>query len=357
MAVEMTSHERFKRMYEHREADRVPIMDDPWASTIERWEAEGMPKGMDYRDYFDLDKTAHIGVDNSPRYEKKIIEETDTYKIYTTEWGATLKGLKHHGHVPEFLDFKITDYERWLEAKSRMTFDESRIPWDYLKKNYDRWKAEGRWIIAGLWFGFDVSHSWAVGTERFLMAMVEEPEWCTDMYETYLNLDLQLLDRIWDAGYHFDEVNWPNDMGYKQNQFFSMRMYREMDKPYQQKAVDWAHNHGAYARMHSCGDIRPFVPELVGMGMNGLNPLEVKAGMDPIELKRLYGDKLVFHGGINAVLWDNEEKIIEEIKRVVPVMKENGGYIFATDHSVPDNVSLESFRRIIGVAKEVGSYK
>jgi uroporphyrinogen decarboxylase len=79
--------------------------------------------------------------------------------------------------------------------------------------------------------------------------------------------------------------------------------------------------------------------------------------MDPIELKRLYGDKLVFHGGINAVLWDNEDAIIEEIKRVVPVMKENGGYIFATDHSVPDNVSLESFRKIIGVAKEVGSYK
>ena len=128
--AKMTSHERFKRMYEHREADRVPIMDSPWESTIERWEAEGMPKGMDYRDYFDLDKTADISVDNSPRYEQKILEETDTYKIYTTEWGATLKGLKHHGHVPEFLDFKIKDYERWLEAKSRMTFDESRIHWD-----------------------------------------------------------------------------------------------------------------------------------------------------------------------------------------------------------------------------------
>lgn len=72
-----------------------------------------------------------------------------------------------------------------------MTFDESRIPWAYLKANYDRWKAEGYWIIGGFWFGFDVTHSWAVGTERFLIAMLEEPEWCEEIYDTYLNLDTE----------------------------------------------------------------------------------------------------------------------------------------------------------------------
>mgnify|MGYP000883678232 FL=1 len=54
----MTTHERFTRMFQHREADRVPIYDSPWSSTIERWQAEGMPKGVDYRDYFDIDKVA-----------------------------------------------------------------------------------------------------------------------------------------------------------------------------------------------------------------------------------------------------------------------------------------------------------
>ncbi len=352
----MTSHERFTRMYQHREADRVPVLDSPWKETIDRWVQEGMPT-RDYVSYFDLDKVAHIGVDNSPRYPKATLEETEDYIIYTTSWGATLKSWTKHGSTPEFLDFTITDAEKWLDAKARMQDDESRINWAYLKENYPRWKAEGYWISAGMWFGFDVTHSWTVGTERLLMAMVEEPEWVEDMYDTFLELDLKLLDRVWDAGYHFDEVTWPNDMGYKYNQFFSMKTFRTLDKPRIKRAVDWAHEKGAVARLHSCGDINPFVPELVEIGMNGLNPLEVKAGMDPVHLKRTYGDKLTFHGGINAVLWDKPEQIKAEIARVVPVMMEDGGYIFASDHSIPENVSLDDFRGIINTVMQVGTYK
>ena len=352
----MTSHERFTRMYQHREADRVPILDSPWSETIDRWVQESMPT-RDYVAHFGLDKVAHISVDNSPRYEKKTIEQTEDYRIYTTSWGATLKSWTKHGSTPEFLDFTITDAEKWLEAKARMQVDDARIPWNYLKENYPRWRAEGYWISAGLWFGFDVTHSWAVGTERLLMAMIEEPEWVEDMYDTFLELDLQLLDRVWDAGYRFDEVNWPNDMGYKHNQFFSMNTFRALDKPRLQRAIAWAHNKGAVARLHSCGDINPFVPELIGIGLDGLNPLEVKAGMDPVYLKRTYGDKLTFHGGINAVLWDKPEQIKAEIARVVPVMMENGGYIFASDHSLPENVSLTDFEGILETVREVGTYK
>ena len=352
----MTSHERFTRMYQHREADRVPILDSPWSETIDRWVQEGMPT-RDYVAHFGLDKVAHISVDNSPRYEKKTIEQTEDYRIYTTSWGATLKSWTKHGSTPEFLDFTITDAEKWLEAKARMQVDDARIPWNYLKENYPRWRAEGYWISAGLWFGFDVTHSWAVGTERLLMAMIEEPEWVEDMYDTFLELDLQLLDRVWDAGYRFDEVTWPNDMGYKHNQFFSMNTFRALDKPRLQRAIAWAHNKGAVARLHSCGDINPFVPELIGIGLDGLNPLEVKAGMDPVHLKRTYGDKLTFHGGINAVLWDKPEQIKAEIARVVPVMMENGGYIFASDHSIPENVSLKDFEGILETMREVGTYR
>ena len=352
----MTTNERVKRMYEHREADRIPVMDSPWGSTVERWEREGLPKGVDYRDYFGLDKTAQIDCDNSPRFDWVVHEENDDYVIMTTNWGATIKNFKHHGGVPQFLDFKVKDFESWLEAKKRMEFDESRIPWDMLKREYPKWKAEGRWITAGLWFGFDVTHSWFIGTERFLMAMLEEPEWCLDMYDTFLSLNLKMLDRLWEEGYRFDEITWPNDMGYKGRTFFSLETYRGMDKPFQKKAVDWAHEHGVYARMHSCGDIMTFVPDLVEIGMDGLNPLEVKAGMQPLELKRAYGDRLLLHGGINAVLWDKPEEITEEIRRVVPVLKENGGYIFASDHSIPESVSLENFRLILDTVKEAGKY-
>jgi uroporphyrinogen decarboxylase len=343
-------------MYAHQEADRVPIIDSPWGATIERWHREGMPEGMSFVDYFGLDHVAGIGVDNSPRYEWKVLAETEAYRVYTTRWGATQRDWKHAASTPEFLDFTIVDPASWAEAKKRMTPTRDRVNWDHLQQHYPRWREKGHWIEAGLWFGFDVTHAWMVGTERILMALVEKPEWCMDMFSHMLELDLALLDMVWDAGYTFDAVYWPDDMGYKYNQFFSLATYRELLKPFHKRAIDWAHAKGARAHLHSCGNVNPFLPELVGLGLDALNPLEVKAGMDPLAVKNTYGKKLVLHGGVNAVLWTDPEAIKAEMERVVPVLKEGGGYIFSSDHSVPSSVSLEDFRQITTLAKELGSY-
>ena len=87
-----------------------------------------------------------------------------------------------------------------------------------------------------------------------------------------------------------------------------------------------------------------------------LNPIEVKAGMDPLALKKQYGDKLGFHGGLNAVLYEHPDTMWNEMRRVIPVMKQNGGYIISSDHSVPDSVSLEEFRAFIDLAKQLAIY-
>jgi uroporphyrinogen decarboxylase len=110
------------------------------------------------------------------------------------------------------------------------------------------------------------------------------------------------------------------------------------------------------AHLHSCGDVMTLVPDLMDIGIDGLNPLEVKAGMDSIDLKRRYGDRLTLHGGINAQIWDQTDVIMAEIDRLLPVLKENGGYIFSSDHSVPNSVSLDNFRRIVERAKRTGAY-
>jgi len=352
----MTTHERMKRMYEHREADRIPIMDAPWGATIERWHREGLPEGVDFTDFFELDHLPTIAADTSPRYPQKVIEETDEYKIYTSSWGVTMKQWKHMASTPEFLDFTIVDPDSWRQAKARMTPDRDRIRWDDLKKNHAGWRRKGYWIKGGLWFGFDVTHSWMVGTERVLVALVEKPEWCKEMFAHQLETGLSLLDQIWEAGYTFDEIYWPDDMGYKHSQFFSVGCYREILKPFHKRAIDWAHAKGIKARLHSCGDVNPFVPELLELGLDALNPLEVKAGMDPVALKRAYGDRLVLHGGLDALLWDKPDAIMAEMSRVIPLLKANGGYICSSDHSVPSSVSLQDFRRIVEQAKMLGRY-
>jgi uroporphyrinogen decarboxylase len=353
---ELTTGERFKRMYEHREADRVPIVDSPWTSTLERWHREGLPEGADWRAYFGVDVTGGIEVDNSPRFPETVLQETDTYRITTTRWGATEKNWKHASSTPEHIDYVVKDRKAWEAAKARMTPTPNRIDWQHLKQNYPTWRAEGRWIGTGLWFGFDITHARVVGTERLLVALYDDPEWCVDMFNHALDVGLALLDQVWDAGYTFHGFAWPDDLGYKNAQFMSLAMYRELVKPVHRRACDWAHAKGVKAYLHSCGNVNPFIPDFIDAGVDALNPLEVKAGMDPIAIKKRYGDRLVLAGGINVVLWDQPEAIAAEMRRVIPVLKRGGGYIFSSDHSIPDSVGLEDFRRIVALAKELGKY-
>lgn len=357
MSAILTGKERFQRMYAHKEADRIPIIDSPWRGTILRWQKEGMPEGMAWEDYLGVDKVGAIGVDITPQYPEMILEDTPEYVIKKTPWGVTLKNPKLLDSTPEFLDFTITTPEAWEEAKARMKPTPDRINWKALEQNWAKWQKEGTWTQANFWFGFDVTHSWMAGTETILIAMYEDPDWVVDMFNTYLDMSIGLFEQIWDKGYHFDSIHWWDDMGYKGSTFFSLDMYRELLAPVHKRAVDWAHERGIVAHLHSCGDIMAFVDDLVNrVGIDSLNPLEVKAGMKPAELKKRYGDKLVLHGGVDAVLWDDKEAIVEEIRRLIPIMKENGGYIFSSDHSVPNSVSLENMRAIVEEVKKAGKY-
>jgi uroporphyrinogen decarboxylase len=353
----MTTQERVRRMFEHKEADRIPITDSPWHGTILRWQREGMPVGMPWEKFFDVDLFGQLAVDVSPRYPEQTIEETDEYRIYTTAYGVTIRQHKEIiDSTPEFLSYKITDADTWREAKARMTPSDDRINWALLDQNYKQWRQEGRWITGAFWFGFDVLHSWASGIENVLVAMAQDPEWVVDAFNHYLDMNIALYDRMWAKGYEFDSIFWWDDMGYKLTPFFSTRMYRELLKPAHKRAIEWAHAKGIKAELHSCGFIEPLLPDLLDCGLDGLNPIEVKAGMNPLKIKDLYGDRLVLHGGVNAVLWDKPELIKEEIKKVLPGLKKDGGYIFSSDHSIPSSVSLEDFRHIVALVKEQGTY-
>jgi uroporphyrinogen decarboxylase len=343
-------------MIAHKEADRVPITDGPWAGTVSRWKREGMPADADWREYFDVDKFAGFNVDVSPRYAYRVLEDNETYSVFETEYGVRMKKLKGEDCTPEFLDYKICNPARWAEAKARITHADDRIPWEHLKRSFPKWRADGCWIDATFWFGFDVTHSWIVGMETVLIAMLEEPEWIADIFHTMLDANIALYDKVWDAGYRFDSIYIYDDMGYKFNQFFSGNIYRSIVKPGHKRAIEWAANKGIPTRLHSCGMIEPFIPDFIEMGLSVLNPLEVKAGMDPIKLKKLYGDKLTLQGGVNAVLWDKPDEVRAEIERVVPVLKEGGGYIFSSDHSIPNAVSLEDFKGIVELVKKIGAY-
>ena len=355
--VTLTERERMLRTFRRQEIDRIMMLDTAWRGTIKRWQNEGMPLNTSWERHFGFDRVIRLTPDNSPRFERRVLEENDRYRIVTTPWGATQKEFRELDSTPECLSFYYDSSDKWEEAKAAMTtFHDDRIPWKTLEANYPKWRAEGRFTQLVIWFGFDVAHTRMTGTENMLIGMYDEPEWVKDIFETYLNTSLDLCQRILDAGYEFDGIFWYDDMGYKGSPFFSPAAYRELLKPYHKKAVDWAHERGMVTELHSCGYVEPLIPGIIDAGVEMLNPLEVKAGMDPGKLKSLYGDKLAFHGGINAQLWDNIDLVKQEMERIIPVMKEGGGYVFASDHSIPNSVSYENMTEIAKLAHELGKY-
>jgi uroporphyrinogen decarboxylase len=78
--------------------------------------------------------------------------------------------------------------------------------------------------------------------------------------------------------------------------------------------------------------------------------------MDILKLKRDFGDRLVLHGGANAQLMDDAGQILPYIESILPAVKQNGGYIFSSDHSIPNTVSLETFRQVVAAVKRHGAY-
>jgi uroporphyrinogen decarboxylase len=271
-------------------------------------------------------------------------------------YGVTKKNFKPVSSTPQYLDFSIKNADTWREAKQRMTPSRDRVDWEKLKLYYKSWRQEGSWITMTPWFGFDIVNSRMCGTETILVSMISDPEWVIDMFNHGCDLAIKLLDMVWEEGYYFDELLWCDDMAYKGGMIFSKRMWQEMVKPYQQRTIDWAHAHQIKAQLHCCGNISALIPNLIEIGLDGLNPLEVKAGVDPISTKRTYGKDLMLKGGSNALHWDEYEAVEAEIKAILPIMMESGGYVFSSDHSIPDYVSMNTYRQIVNLVKEKGKY-
>ena len=352
----MTSRERVLLALEHKEADRVAVHDSPWGTTIQRWHEEGLPQ--------DTSPTEHFGyefrgcwVDNSLQLPTETIEETDDYTIVKTGDGNVWRNWKGRMSTPELLDFTITSREIWEEHKPRMVMNDSRVNWEAaLKHNREAYEA-GYFCHFSCGPGFTKVCD-MVGPERLMMAMMDDPDWVRDMAVTDAELCVAIAEEMMVRGFHFD-AGWVfDDLGYKYRGFMSIDHYRELFWPGHKLIADCFKSRGLPMLLHSCGYAEEYIPLIIEAGYDLLQPLEVKAGMDLLKLKKQYGDRLAFMGGIDVrAMAHPDPKVIEqEIATKLPPAKEGGGYVFHSDHSVPDNVSFEQYERVIELVHEYGQY-
>jgi len=353
---DMTSRERVLRVLNHQEADRIPIQDVPWDHTLRRWHQEGMPEAVSPADYFGYELYS-LGPDISLQLSEETLEETESFRIYRDSKGAILRSFKDHESTPETLDFTVNSPETWQEHKWRLQWNDTRVNWDALLQANRDWRGQGKFIQYFAHIGFDWLQR-IVGAETLLVAMLQEPDWVEDMMRTLMDLVIRGCEEMLARGFEFDGVYVANDMGYRNGALFSPALYRQFELPQQSRMCDYFTEKGLPVILHSCGNVTEFVPMLIQAGFTCLQPLEVKSGMDLVGLKRKFGDRLCFMGGIDArAMADPDPAVIEaEIANKIPIAKEGGGYIYHSDHSVPSDVSFQQYQRVMELVGQYGAY-
>ena len=165
-----------------------------------------------------------------------------------------------------------------------------------------------------------------------------------------------------EAGEHVDVVNEADDFAGQFRMLISPAMYRKIVKPLHKELFDFIHARTkAKLFFHSCGAIRPVIGDLIEIGVDILNPVQVSAtGMDSAELKREFGKDITFWGGgvdTQRVLGDGTpEDVRTDTRKRIEDLAPGGGFVFATVHNIQGNVPAENIMAMWEALQEFGVY-
>jgi uroporphyrinogen decarboxylase len=353
----MDSRERIQRLIAHQAADRVGVFDSFWWETERDFHAQGMPEDVTAERYFDLD----IGMfwfDQSFLLPRLVLEEHEDHLIVADEWGTHHREFKDRQSTPGLISFAVEDRGAWEERyRARLAYDSSRMDWSALEARYRDLRGRGKYVVLSVLDPFEATWH-KVGPEAQLMLMVVDPDWLRDMYQADTALLEDAWHDLWARGLQPDALWIFGDIAYCSGLLFSPHHYRQILMPFHRRLCDLAHRHGCHVIYHSDGNVAQAIPMLLECGVDCLHPLEVKAGMDVVALKREWGDRLAFMGNIDArLLQANDRAGLEaEVRAKIPAAMAGGGYIYHSDHSVPPGTTLETYRCVMDLVRRLGSY-
>ena len=169
---------------------------------------------------------------------------------------------------------------------------------------------------------------------------------------------LKNFEALYDVGIQPDGMWMFGDMAFNHSTMCSPALYKELIWPSHKKICDWAHAHGMKFIYHTDGDVNGVLDLYVEAGFDCLQPLECKANMDIRKLVQGYGKDLLFFGNVNVMkmISNDLDEIEEEVEQKISAGKSVGGYIYHSDHSVPPQVTWETYQRIIEMVNKHGNY-
>ena len=365
--------ERMNKTLRHQEADRVPVSDFFWGSFLERWRRDlGLPCDTDIYRYYDLDWIVTIP-NMDPRITPfQVLSQDDAQVIVRTGFGAVIR-KRYDYPMPAFLGFEADSIEKAAAFQFDDAWDERRFfragdnqiagVGDGFRRDLPPWIE----TVNSLYPDFPVFGSicegqemlWRIiGSENVMLWIGLYPEEVGRFVERINRFALELtVAQIEAAAGMLDGMVIWGDVAYKKGLFFSPLYWRRYFKPGVKAIVDACHERGLPVIYHGCGNVRSIFEDFIEVGVDAYNPLEAKAGLDVVELRRQFGHRIAFCGNMDVIAWADANR--EELKRIVLTKlnaAKGGGYIFQSDHSVPGNISGENYDYVVNLVREFGRY-
>ncbi len=327
---------------------------------LERWQKEGMPQGVPLADIFDYDPPGNHGLGKlgwceaalDPCYDDKVLEDRGELEVIQDFAGRSLLVFKgrRHGFMPEYIDHPVKDWKTWEEnVKWRLNPETSSRYADLDKRMLDALAcaAEGRIISQDIIGGYMYLRS-LFGPGDLLYVFYDNPSLIQDCMRTWFSLADAIIAKH-QQYVTLDELYFGEDICYNHGALISPGMMREFLLPYyrelianvRRRQIDQSRH--LYIQIDTDGDARPVIPLYQEIGMDVMSPFEVASGCDVVAIGRQCPELAIFGGIDKRILAQDKKAIDREVERILPVMRERGGYIPTCDHGVPEEVSYENY--------------
>ncbi len=350
--------------------ERMGICEDFWPETVRfAWPEQGFGKDTDPTARYDLDivdlneywRGWRFRLESFPD-QYKVLEEDHETVVYVDGWGATVRRFKKHGGPPEHIAFGLNSRDAWEKTyrEPLLHLDKARFPdLDDLKRRFKAHSEEGFYTMYNNTFVFE-NMRYSMGDVIMLESMIDDPEWIHDFCRVFTDFTITHLDFLFGAVGVPDAYTIYDDMAYTKSSFCSPAMYREFITPYHKRLVGFLKDHGAAVILHTDGLISKHFDSFIEAGIDCVQPMEAKTGMDMFALANAYGDRIAFMGNIDIrALETNDHARIE--KEILPklerIRRERIPYIFHSDHSISTLVRIESYEYALKLFRENCRYR
>jgi len=306
---------------------------------------------MELADYLGTDalKIEYNGISTQvcPPFERVVLEEDEESEIYIDEWGRKARRFKKTETMPEWLEFPVKnarDLEAILEERFKPTLD-GRFPPD-LKERIERYRISNRSEVVpvdgGCYYGTLRN---LAGVEVTSYLFYDAPALVHRLFNRIADLCIMAMEELFPK-VEVDYTGFGEDIAFKSGPLISPAMFEEFLMPCYKRTVDFARAHGQEVFIiDSDGDIRQLIPLYLECGISTFLPMEVISGQDVLECRKTFGKEARFIGGIDKrQLAKGKEAIERELKKKVPPLIKEGGYIPMLDHmTISADISLENY--------------